>query len=148
MSSEGKDVSGKLVTKRVGKVIKKGTDVINPIEVIKDITEAYYSYKEISESEKTKRQQIKSWERVNVDRIRAQREILMRYLDQSFDERKENFKRLFNILDQCIEQGNTESLALTLKSVIDLARSSPFKDLESGANVRALLQDPDREFEF
>ena len=148
MSSNGDKTSGKIVKKHVGKVVKKGTDAINPLEVIRDIADAYYSYKQISEAEKTKRQQIKSWEKVNIERIRAQRDILMRYLDQSFDERKENFKRLFNILDQCIEQGNTESLALTLKSVIDLAKSSPFKDLESGENVRALLQDPNREFEF
>jgi AraC-like DNA-binding protein len=58
---------------------------------------------------------------------------------RSFDERRENFARLFDALDHARDR---ESFALALAAIVDLAKSSPLKDVASLADARATLQDP------
>ena len=58
------------------------------------------------------------------------------------------FERMFNVLDECVKNGDLQSLATTLESVVDLAKSSPFKELASVESVRALLEDPNRNIDF
>ena len=72
----------------------------------------------------------------------------MAYLDRSFDERAENFRALFAVVDNAIASGNNEQLALTLSSITEIAKSSPFKDLANLASVRAALDNPDHEWTF
>ena len=72
----------------------------------------------------------------------------MAYLDRSFDERAENFRALFAVVDKAIASGNNDQLALTLNSIIEIAKSSPFKDLANLASVRSALDDPDHEWTF
>ena len=72
----------------------------------------------------------------------------MAYLDRSFDERAENFRALFSVVDKAIASGNNEQLALTLNSITEIAKSSPFKELANLASVRAALDDPDHEWTF
>jgi hypothetical protein len=78
----------------------------------------------------------------------SQRELLLDYLDRSFDERKENFQNLFSVVDQSIQSGNTEQLGLALAAITELAKSSPFKDLANLNTVQANLQDPNHEWKF
>jgi hypothetical protein len=47
---------------------------------------AYTDYLKIAEQEQTKRREIEAWEKETINRINAQRELLMAYLDRSFDE--------------------------------------------------------------
>ena len=72
----------------------------------------------------------------------------MEYLDRSFDERAENFRSLFCVVDRALTAGNNEQLALALNSITEIAKSSPFKDLANLASVRAALDDPDHEWTF
>ncbi|AFY32393.1 hypothetical protein [Calothrix sp. PCC 7507] len=72
----------------------------------------------------------------------------MAYLDQSFDERAKNFRALFAVVDSAIASGNNEQLALTLNSITEIAKSSPFKELANLATVRAALDDPNHEWTF
>ncbi|MEH1776227.1 MAG: hypothetical protein V7K64_18530 [Nostoc sp.] len=109
---------------------------------------AYTEYKIIAEQEQTKRREIEAWENETITKINAQRELLMAYLDRSFDERAENFRALFAVVDNAIASGNNDQLALTLNSITEIAKSSPFKDLANLASVRAALDDPDHEWTF
>lgn len=130
------------------KLAKKGIAAFDPLEAIRMVAAAYSEYKKIRETELAKRQEIRSWEKINVEKIRTQRELLMRYLDLSFDERKQNFSRMFDVLDRCVENGAMESIALTLRSLIDMASSGPFKELATSQSVRELLADPSRDIEI
>ncbi|WP_375509379.1 hypothetical protein [uncultured Nostoc sp.] len=112
------------------------------------VASAYTEYKIIAEQEQTKRREIDAWEKETITKINAQRELLMAYLDRSFDERAENFRALFAVVDNAIASGNNEQLALTLNSITEIAKSSPFKDLANLASVRAALDDPDHEWTF
>ena len=132
-------------TKKVTTVVK---EFINPAECLQQMVSAYTEYKIIAEQEQTKRREIDVWENETITKINAQRELLMAYLDRSFDERAENFRALFAVVDNAIASGNNEQLALTLNSITEIAKSSPFKDLANLASVRAALDDPDHEWKF
>jgi hypothetical protein len=85
---------------------------------------------------------------VEVQRIQAVRDVMLSYLDRSFDERRKNFDALFTQLDAAIAGGNVEVIAKTLDAVVDLAKSSPFKDLTDAATAKAALRDKSREWVF
>lgn len=132
-------------SKKVTTVVK---EFINPAECLQQMVSAYTEYKIIAEQEQTKRREIEAWEKETITKINAQRELLMAYLDRSFDERAENFRALFAVVDNAIASGNNDQLALTLNSITEIAKSSPFKDLANLASVRAALDDPDHEWKF
>lgn len=123
-------------------------EFVNPAESIQQIVSAYAEYTIITEQEQTKRREIEAWEKEAISKINAQRELLMAYLDRSFDERAENFRALFAVVDSAIASGNNEQLALTLNSITEIAKSSPFKDLANINTVRAALNDPNHEWTF
>ncbi|WP_193195138.1 hypothetical protein [Nostoc sp. MG11] len=132
--------------KKVAKVVVN--EVINPAEYLQQMVSIYTDYLKIAEQEQTKRREIDAWENEIITKINAQRELLMAYLDCSFDERAENFRALFAVVDSVIASGNNDQLALTLNSITEIAKSSPFKDFANLASVRAALDDPDHEWTF
>lgn len=124
------------------------TEVINPAQCLQQLVSAYAEYKTIAEQEQTNRREIDAWEKATIAKINAQRDFLIQYLDRSFDERAENFRALFGVVDRAIASGNNEQLALALNSITEIAKSSPFKDLANLASVKAALNDPDHEWTF
>ncbi|RAM48660.1 MAG: hypothetical protein C6Y22_26805 [Hapalosiphonaceae cyanobacterium JJU2] len=121
---------------------------VNPAECLQQMVTAYTDYLKIAEQEQTNRREIDAWEKETITRINAQRELLMAYLDRSFDERAENFRALFTVVDSAIASGNNDQLALALNSITQIAKSSPFKDLANLTSVRAALNDPNHEWQF
>ncbi|MEP0809538.1 hypothetical protein [Coleofasciculus sp. FACHB-SPT9] len=117
-------------------------------ECLQQIVSGYTEYKIIAEQEQTKRCEIEAWEKETIANINAQRDVLMAYLDRSFDERAENFRALFGVVDLAITTGNNEQLALALNSITEIAKSSPFKDIANLASVKAALNDPNHEWSF
>jgi hypothetical protein len=127
-------------------------DVVNsltdPLESVREIVKACTDYLKIAEEERTKRQEIKAWEKATIADINARRDVLIKYLERSFDERANNFRQLFNVVDKAIDNGDNEELALALHSITELAKSSPFKDLANLTSVKAALNDPNHEWTF
>ncbi|WP_052001896.1 hypothetical protein [Lyngbya aestuarii] len=127
-------------------------DVVNsltdPLECVREMVTACTDYLTIAEEERTKRQEIKAWEKATIADINARRDFLIKYLELSFDERAKNFHQLFNVVDQAIDNGDNQKLALALHSITELAKSSPFKDLANLTSVKAALNDPNHEWTF
>ncbi|WP_066424354.1 hypothetical protein [Anabaena sp. 4-3] len=126
-------------------VVKEFT---NPAEYLQQMVSAYTDYLTIAEQEQTKRREIEAWEKETITKLNAQRDLLIAYLDRSFDERADNFRALFAVVDSAIASGNNEQLALALNSITEIAKSSPFKDFANLASVRAALNDPNHEWTF
>jgi hypothetical protein len=103
----------------------------NPLETVKALAKSYEEYARIVEEERTKRRKIEAEEMIAIESIRLHRELLMDYLARSFDERRENFDRLFKQLDRAMESGDIKSSSATLVVIVDLAKTSPFKGIES-----------------
>ena len=126
-------------------------EIFNPgsaAECFRDVVEAYTEYKIVAEQEHTKRRGIEAWEKATIADIQAKRDALIEYLEGSFDERANNFKFLFEKVDEAIAIGDNNQLALAMTSITEIAKSSPFKDLANLTSVRTALDDPDYEWEF
>lgn len=88
--------------------------------------------------EKVRREEIRVWEQSQLEVIHLQRDFLLTALDKTFDERRENFRRLFDSLDAALASEREDSGAQVseiLTAITDLAQTSPFKDLKSPALV-------------
>jgi flagellar biosynthesis/type III secretory pathway chaperone len=84
--------------------------------------------------EQTQRQEIRAWEKSQLEIIHVQRDFLLTALDKTFDERRENFRRLFDQLDAALVSDRDDAAAQVsdlLGAITDLAKTSPFKDLKS-----------------
>lgn len=84
--------------------------------------------------EQTHREEIRAWETSQLKIIQVQRDFLLTALDKTFDERRENFRRLFDNLDTALVSNRDDSAAQVadlLGAITDLAQTSPFKDLKS-----------------
>ncbi|MGB3654711.1 MAG: hypothetical protein WBA41_26385 [Rivularia sp. (in: cyanobacteria)] len=130
------------------KIKSFGLPNFNPAESLQQMVSAYTEYLAIAEVERTKRRDIEAWEKEAITRINAQRDLVITYLDRSFDERAENFRSLFGVVDNALLSGDNEQLALALNSITEIAKSSPFKDLANLTSVRAALNDPNHVWEF
>lgn len=102
---------------------------------------------QLVQTETTKRANIAAWERTTVEEIRAQREVLITYLNRSFDERAENFRRLFDSLDTAIAD-RSDKVAEVLGAITALAMKGPFADLKDVGTATRALKDPDHEWEI
>ena len=136
------------VKKVPGAMLMQAVAVMNPLDCLQQMVSACTDYLKVAEQERTKRREIEAWEQETVAKINAQRDLLMAYLDRSFDERAENFRSLFCVVDQAIATGNNDQLALALHSITEIAKSSPFKELANLTSVRAALDDPNHEWSF
>ncbi|WIG97559.1 hypothetical protein [Myxococcus sp. SDU36] len=100
------------------------------------------------QKEKTEQVRIQMAAYVDVERIHARRDVLLDYLDRSFDERKENFRQLFERLDTAIATNNPQLTGAVLESVLKLADSSPFKALGDVSATREVLSEKGKEWQF
>jgi hypothetical protein len=73
--------------------------------------------------------------------IEADRQLLLTYLDRTFDERRENFRRLFEELDRAMG-AEPAHVADLLGAITTLAMKGPFQDLKDVDTVTANLNDP------
>ena len=140
MTSDEEDaLIQKTKNKLTGRSLKTPSEVAS---TLKAFSEAATDAVKFCEVQKTKREYIRADRDVRIEQLRAQRDIVMDYLKRSFDERRYLFEQQFKVVDHALMTGNTEELALSLQSINDLAKSSPFKALADIGNVqRALTQE-------
>lgn len=98
--------------------------------------------------QRTEQERIRQNAQVEIEQIHAVRDVMLQYLDRSFDERRSNFDALFTRLDAAMGQGNLDATAIVLDAVVKLAQSSPFKELADVGKAKVAIQDKNREWEF
>ena len=140
MSSEEEDaLIENTKAKLSGKSLSSPSEVLSTLKAFGEAATDAVKFCEVQE---TKRAEIKANAEVRIAQLRAQRDILIDYLQRSFDERRYLFEQQFKVVDHALMTGNTEELAISLQSINDLAKSSPFKALADIGNVqRALTQE-------
>ena len=85
---------------------------------------------------------------VEVARIKAAESVLKDYFAKVFAERRSNFEELFNRLDGALEANDGETVALMVRGIVDIAKTSPLADLGDLSQIRAALDDPDQVWEL
>lgn len=104
------------------------------VDAVRMVVASTTEWMTVVQQERTKRQEIEAWETTQLEIIHIQRDFLMTALDKTFDERRENFRRLFDALDVALaSEGDSGAaqVADLLESITELAKTSPFKDLKS-----------------
>lgn len=140
MSEEDEERFLENLPSRFGQVALKG--ISTPIEAMAALHTIILAGSDVikfCEIQETKRTGIELQMQQALKRIDAQKIILMTYLEKTFDERKLLFAQYFRIVDDALAKNNMQSLAIGLKSITDLAASSPFKNLE---DISHALQNP------
>jgi len=135
-SKEGAKKQSK--TKQVTQVAKELYNPVDVLTAIKQLGEKAMEAVKFCEEQETKREEIRAQRDREIEIIRAQKEMIMTYLEKTFDERRMIFNKQFEILDNAVSKGDTELLATTLDSINQLATSSPFKsllDLKAGSDA-------------
>ena len=120
-------------------------DAIDFINTFRETTEDVMKFTEL---QKTKRAEIRAATKVRLKEIDAMRDVIMEYLDKTFDERSRIFSKEFEWVDRALDEGNTELLALHLGHITELAKSSPFKALADIGNVKKQLTNKDAVFDI
>ena len=120
---------------------------LNPLDVLQSMVTFTQELVTEMQRAETERASIAAWEAVQTEKIRAQRDVLLKALDLTFDERRENFRRLFDGLDTALAAGETGQAASLLETITNLARESPFKELANLEIVVAELKRPDQVWE-
>ena len=97
-----------------------GRSLSSPAEVlstIKAFTEAATDAVKFCEVQETKREEIRANRDARIKQLEVQRDIIINYLDRSFDERRYLFEKHFKIVDHALMTGNTEELTLSLQTI-------------------------------
>jgi hypothetical protein len=109
--------------------------LLNAVQVIVETTEIHI----------TERTKIIADRDVAIRQIDATREIISLYIERTFDERRENFDRLFAVLDRAQDDGSLEQMQLALTGILELVKTSPFKDF---ASFKKNWENPDTVWEL
>jgi thioredoxin-like negative regulator of GroEL len=136
------------MTYRLFHTANKFVPQLNPAVCFGQLVDAYAEYQRVVQEERTKRREIAAWEKAALTTIEQRRDVMMQFLDRAFNERAENFREFFALADQAIATGDNDQLAAVLTSIVELAKTSPFKDLADLTKVEAALDDPDHTWEF
>jgi hypothetical protein len=117
---------------------------VNPLD---GIISLYQEVLVVEATEKTKREQIVAEKEVKMETLRAQRDFFMEYLKKTYDERADNFAKIFEVIDGALENDNVQALALGLDSLNKLAAESPFKVIADISTLQNALENKE-EFDF
>lgn len=124
-------ISGKKIANGVTKGISKvKIDPSMLLQGLNEVVDSYQNYKITESIEKTKRAQIEAEKEIFIEKIHAQRDIMLSALDKTFEERRINFKAMFVNLDKAIESNNDVLANQLLGSIVELAKETPFKDIQ------------------
>lgn len=137
-----------MARKKTFNIMRGAEAFTGPTQCLNEIIQAWSEYKKIAEVEQTKRRAIKAQEKTVFEEIKLKRDFLIGYLEQSFDERAQNFQILFQLADKAMNAGDNKQLGLTLDKITELAKSSPFKELADLSKVQAALNDPNHIWEI
>lgn len=129
----------------IAKLVTK-TSPTSALEGFNMLLNAHQEYTKIRETEHTKREAIRAWRDVEVNRTNQQVEFLKTYLKESFAERKEMIDDYFDALNKGIENNNNVAIQMAMSGLVNLVQSSP---LTSVNQFLAMMDDPNvKEIEF
>ena len=138
-------------TVHTAKVVGRAADGVTALQGFNALTQIVDAAKEciaVHEVESSKRARLQAYETTEVARIKAAESVLKDYFAKVFAERRSNFEELFNRLDGALEANDGETVALMVRGIVDIAKTSPLADLGALSQIRAALDDPDQVWEL
>ena len=104
------------------------------LEGLKLLVNAYQENHRITQEQKTIRANIKAQKEVKIEEIRQKAQLIREYFKNTFDERRNNFDKMFDGLEEALKSSNNEALVIYSNMIIATAQNSPL------SGVRNLLE--------
>ena len=98
---------------------------LEAVEGLKMVLSALQENNKTTEQERTKRKYIEAQKEIEITRIKEQANFLKNSMNNSFSERRENFDKLFEVIDKSLDTNNINALNVALSTVIKIAEQSP-----------------------
>ncbi len=120
------------MSKKLAKILRR-PPAMRPLDALSGFNKLINAYKDnhrITEEQRTARMAIQAERDFNIEKIKAQKEIMLDYFDKVFKERKDNYSKLFKALDKGIESGNMQLVSEMAGAIVAMAKETPLKDLE------------------
>ena len=105
----------------------------SPADILKSIdmvTGAIERCKTVIEQEQTKREAIRAYRDIELNKLQAQKENFQKYIEVVFQERSKNFDEFFTRLDTAIETGDMQLANLVMTGIINQIKSSPLQGVK------------------
>lgn len=112
---------------------------------VTNIVSAAIEYGKIKEEEITKRVEIISSSNEKIEKIRASKEIFLKYLEAEYKERYVVYSELFKQLDQAIEKQQTEVVSIVMNGIVEQIKKNPFDNF---TNFKEALDDKSTKLEL
>lgn len=114
----------------------------NPAAVVsaaKGVLDSIFEYLKTRDEQQTRRQAIDAQREVAIERIRAQKDILMEAMRLVFAERAKILEKSFEALDKGLAEGRDSVVHDSLNTIAEVVKSSPFKSI---GELQMMLKDP------
>lgn len=115
-----------LLAKEAAKKLPK-TSSGDPSAGLLSLVNAWQSYQQVCQQEKTRRAEIRARAEVEIERIRAQADALRQFITETFAERRENFNRFFAQLEEGLHTGNDRQIEVALTLIVTQIKESPIR---------------------
>jgi len=99
-----------------------------------NILDSINEYHKTTENAKTRREEIRAYKDIEIEKIKSQKNILETYLKGIFIERSNIINRSFDVLDNAIENNNIELIQQSLSVVVTIAKESPLSGVQNLLN--------------
>lgn len=96
---------------------------------VSQVVTAYKEWKIVHEQETTKREAIGAQRDALVEKIRADRDVLVGFLKGRFEQQGNALDGLFTRLDTALATGNPDLVGPALNSIVETVKASPLGDL-------------------
>lgn len=130
---------------KLQRMVTKAPTGMDAVTGMKLMVDAARDYHKVREEETTKRVEIQARTEVALAELDALRGVITGYMERNFDQRQEQFSRLFDQLDAAQSAGRTDQMAVVLDGILALAKTSPFMSL---AEARRRMRDEDHTVEL
>jgi len=110
--------------------------LIDPSAGLMAMVQAWHSYRQTREAEETKRTAIRARAEVEIVRFREQAQLMRECFQMIFAERRENFNRSFNLLEEGLAKGDDRQIEAALTMIVTLVKESPIR--QAAEVIRAI----------
>ena len=105
---------------------------VNPVmlaDAVRQVVDACREWQTVHEQETTNRAAIAAQRDVFIEKIRADRDVLINHLEGAFAQQGRALDGLFQSLDRALETGNPDLVAPILGGIVETVKASPLGDI-------------------
>jgi len=111
--------------------LKNTSDTSHILDFFEKLTDTYREYK----TTEVELEKINAQKEILIEVIKRKYDLLQNIFNEIFKEREESINKIFEMLDKGIEEDNKEIISVGLAGLSQLVSSSPFANIENFAKA-------------